>query len=255
MKVEGPYKRYFSPVAEEAPVLKILYWVSAPLADGLQRLGFSASALTTVSNLFCLAALYAIWIGSPVGYAVCVFLGLIFDLCDGMVARMTKTSSIFGGFYDHYSDKVKIILLYLFLGLHYQNDLVWILGVLNIGFFLLAGSTNEGQSNKIMAAYINRPDLFDAPGLGQGTPSAPKRSPLRRLLKPIYFSLVVIYGNFMLYFIPMGFGVFWAQAFMGITLLVILRANWIALRDIHRLHHVLHENKVSLAFKHGLKKR
>ena len=63
--------------------------------------------LFTTANLFCgVFAVLAIFNGESTRAAMAIFVAMLFDVVDGKVARMTKTTSHFGMEYDSLSDLI-----------------------------------------------------------------------------------------------------------------------------------------------------
>lgn len=186
------FKQYFNPyVADTIPVLYFLYIVSAPLAWLLIKLRLTPSTITTISNIVAILALYIILVHDNfiIFFLLWVF-ALIFDICDGMVARVTKQQSAHGSFYDHFTDQIKILLLFLVAGLHYDTKLVWILTFLTATFFLLNAFLNY------MLKFRRHLLLINIGEMKVDKPAIRKQSPIKRYF---YNNIFLMQGNFMIY--------------------------------------------------------
>jgi CDP-diacylglycerol--glycerol-3-phosphate 3-phosphatidyltransferase len=84
-----------------------------PIALGLGRLGLTPNALTLIG--FTITALGAILVGVQawVVGGIVVFVGGVFDMFDGTLARATGQASKFGAFMDSTFDKAGEILVFI----------------------------------------------------------------------------------------------------------------------------------------------
>jgi CDP-diacylglycerol--glycerol-3-phosphate 3-phosphatidyltransferase len=87
--------------------------VFEPIALGLGRLGLTPNGLTFLG--FAITALGSILVGAQawIGGGVVVFLGGVFDMFDGTLARATGQTSKLGAFMDSTFDKAGEILVFL----------------------------------------------------------------------------------------------------------------------------------------------
>ena len=77
-----------------------------------RQLHFTPNMITTLSNLFSLAAIYCVYRRNFIVAAVLWIIGFFFDCVDGYYARKYKMVSEFGDLYDHISDVVTYLLLW-----------------------------------------------------------------------------------------------------------------------------------------------
>ena len=76
----------------------------------------SPNTITTIGILFDLVAFYMFYLKKFEFGVFMYFIGYYFDCLDGYVARLYNKTSVFGDYYDHFSDFIKnagtILLLY-----------------------------------------------------------------------------------------------------------------------------------------------
>lgn len=115
----------------EAWSVKIGRFFGMPLARGLASLPFKVnpSIITGLTIPFALIAAYCFYKNLLIYGAIFFLISWILDCTDGVLARITKSTSSFGYKFDNYSDRVNNFAM--FLGLWYSqfylND-QWLLG-------------------------------------------------------------------------------------------------------------------------------
>lgn len=87
-------------------VIKVYLGVIEPVAALLCRLRVSPNALTTIGTLCSVAGGVAFGMGHIRTAGFIIGLTAIFDVLDGVVARRTGQSTVFGAFYDSTLDRV-----------------------------------------------------------------------------------------------------------------------------------------------------
>jgi len=132
------YDEYINPARKVIPALYFLYIMAIPLAILFIKLKFKPNLITTLSNISALISYYFILLGDSIFlFSFFWILALFLDICDGIVSRKTKQTSPQGSFYDHFTDQIKIILLFLSAGLYYDSTVTWFLSFLSSTIFLL----------------------------------------------------------------------------------------------------------------------
>jgi phosphatidylglycerophosphate synthase len=99
----------------ENPIDNILIRISNNLNPVYCKLNLSPNHLTTFSLLFTLLSYYLFLKDYKYLAGILYFIGYFFDCADGCYARRYKLITQFGDYYDHISDMVKIIILYIIL--------------------------------------------------------------------------------------------------------------------------------------------
>ncbi|MCS7262198.1 MAG: CDP-alcohol phosphatidyltransferase family protein [Aquificaceae bacterium] len=79
--------------------------VYAPVGTALYRLHFPPNLVTMLSFAFGMASAYAFYQGKLLTGATFLILSGLFDLADGMVARLSDRASKFGAVFDWLTDK------------------------------------------------------------------------------------------------------------------------------------------------------
>lgn len=97
------------------PVENLFLDGSEFISPYLRQLHFTPNMITTLSNIFSLAAIYCVYRRNFVVAAVLWIIGFFFDCADGYYARKYKMVSEFGDLYDHMSDVFTYILLWAVL--------------------------------------------------------------------------------------------------------------------------------------------
>ena len=75
------------------------------------RLGISANLMTGISLIFGCMSIYFLFIDYWAFFLFAV-LHLLADGMDGVIARVSKTT-VFGEYFDYYSDRLVVVLIYL----------------------------------------------------------------------------------------------------------------------------------------------
>ncbi len=81
------------------------------------------SHITTVSILGHIPIAAALYYGEPISAAVLIIIFGLMDSLDGALARVQKTTSKFGMYYDATSDRLKEIIIYCGLAVYIANYL------------------------------------------------------------------------------------------------------------------------------------
>lgn len=109
-------------------VLLLMYRFAYPFAVLLYKLGLSPNQITSCSLGFSVAAFLSLVFDEGWGlFAIFWTVSVLFDFCDGTVARMTNRVSKSAFRYDHMSDIFKINLVIFGVGLRNDITLYWVL--------------------------------------------------------------------------------------------------------------------------------
>ena len=108
-------------------VLKVMYGCSYPFSYFFYKLNLSPNLLTWLSIISCALACYGLLVKSVEIFILFWLLSILFDFCDGTVARMTKNERKSLLRFDHYSDICKFSSVILFIAINYNNTIYWIL--------------------------------------------------------------------------------------------------------------------------------
>ena len=208
-------------IAENSLVLNLLYNLAWPISRLAIFLKLTPNFVTTLSNILSIISIYFLMIDQILGFVSCHLLALVLDHSDGMIARVTKAYSAHGGFYDSFSDLIKVGMLFLFIGLKYDDRLIWVMSLLCTFFYFLMTHLNNRLSLNQLILEENKAEDNNINGIKKEK----KRGPLRLLAINIYKSVFEIYGNFMLYFLPVCISKEWAIVSLMLMMVVICKQS------------------------------
>jgi phosphatidylglycerophosphate synthase len=93
------------------PIDNILLIFAEMFCPFFKSLNFTPNGLTTLSLIFGLCSVYALYIGKIYTFALFYFISYFFDCMDGHYARKYDMVTKFGDAYDHVKDALVVILL------------------------------------------------------------------------------------------------------------------------------------------------
>jgi phosphatidylglycerophosphate synthase len=242
------YRRNLNKVTLQVPLLRALYLLCIPLSKTLVRLGWSPTSITHVSNLLAVGSVAAlIWAENPWLFPALWLAALFFDIADGIVARTTGQASATGSFYDHMSDQVKVMALFLGAGLRYDTTTIWILCYAVGTGFLFMTVVNQIYALRSLRLSVRagargkqEPEAAVPPPAAEtrgALRSFVRRHPrLRSTLIGIHASIFVMYGNSMLLVLPLAFGETWAIATLAFFGLITLRSLLLVLKEMVKVN-------------------
>jgi len=202
-------------------LLLLMYRFAYPFAVTLSAIGFSPNQITTMSVFASVIAAMLLIVND--GWSLFLIfwgLALLFDFCDGTVARKTNTIRKTAFRYDHTSDLFKIFIVILAVGIRYDDHIVWILSLMASFLFMFymvinhdlnSARQRQTQSSQITDAKIAKPSVDR---------SFEKTS--TRMLKAIYAAVMTLNGHTLLIFLLFPFGIDWAL--VGLTYLASISA-------------------------------
>lgn len=224
------YNLHISKDAEHVLLLKFIYFINFPLLWFFLKFKIKANTVTTLSNLSAVFSFYFLFNNETAFYALWTF-ALFLDVCDGMIARATSTSSANGSFYDHYSDIAKILFLYLSIAIKYNDQIIWILAMLNAILFSLMAIANTILSKKVIEEEFLAKNKLILEKINKTTKNKLKlvlfikKFPLlKKIILESYSSIFVIYGNFNLLLLPLAYSKDIAQYTFILILFVVTKS-------------------------------
>ncbi len=135
----------------------LMYRSAYPCAVLLNKLQLRPNQITTLSLVFSLLAFVAlVYSEGAAWFSIFWGLSVLFDFCDGTVARMTDRVSKPAFRYDHMSDLFKISLLFLGVGLRYDTTLVWMVSTFVLFLFMYFTLLNHELSNVLKLTAKNK---------------------------------------------------------------------------------------------------
>lgn len=100
------------PTELDNPIDVFLYNQIDEHLDFYKHIGFTPNGLTTLSLIFGLIGVYNLYHDNYLYAAVFFFISYYFDCADGKFARKYNQVTKFGDMYDHFTDFIKVILLF-----------------------------------------------------------------------------------------------------------------------------------------------
>ncbi len=96
------------------------------IAKGLIRIGVTPNIATVIMSCFSiLSFIILVFFRNLLWFSIFVFITGIMDGCDGAIARMTKRTTKFGGFFDSYMDRISEFFIFLGLFFYTQDQILW----------------------------------------------------------------------------------------------------------------------------------
>jgi len=127
----------------------------------LEKTNISPNVLTSISFFLTLVGTYTLltidgYSGLLITLAILHF-ALVFDSADGQLARWTKRGSLFGAYYDVFTDHISYRLLFISLTirLSWENENAMLIGLLALAIHTLAGFQNLAINNIYLKNNLN----------------------------------------------------------------------------------------------------
>jgi phosphatidylglycerophosphate synthase len=117
------------------PIMLLIYRITYPLSLLLNYFKIKPNTISFISFFFCLISLFFLVNSHSLYFSIFWILAIIFDFCDGTVARLSMKKTKLKFNLDHYLDLFKISLIIFFTSIKYDNSTIWIFSLLFI--FLL----------------------------------------------------------------------------------------------------------------------
>lgn len=117
-------------------ILSFMYGLSYPFSFFLMKLKLTPNFVTLLSFVSCIFACYFL-INKNINYFILFWLfSILFDFCDGTLARMTKNirNNLFR--YDHMSDLIKFSAVLLSVSIFFNDIYYWIASFICSFFYM-----------------------------------------------------------------------------------------------------------------------
>ncbi|MFW9818728.1 MAG: CDP-alcohol phosphatidyltransferase family protein [Candidatus Thorarchaeota archaeon] len=96
------------------------------IAKGLIRIRITPNVATIIMLCFSILSFFTLgFFRSLLYFSIFVFITGIMDGCDGAIARLTNSSTKFGGFFDSFMDRSSEFFIFLGLYFYTQNQYLW----------------------------------------------------------------------------------------------------------------------------------
>ena len=201
--------------------LLTMYRFAFPFAVLLNRFGFSPDQITTLSLVSAFLALLTLVLHASAEW-FCLFWGLtvLFDFCDGTVARMSSRIATRAFRYDHMSDILKMGLVVLGVAIRFDETILWGLCLTFLFVYLYSEIVSHDLTHTLALASVAVMNSSNEPHLSQEQQYAPRlreRIPLVRfvvnrmpflykILQQIHVALTTFNGHTLLVFLVLPIG-------------------------------------------------
>ncbi|MCY3756305.1 MAG: CDP-alcohol phosphatidyltransferase family protein [Acidobacteria bacterium] len=134
------------------------------MVRGISLLGISPNLLTFVGFLITLLAAWFLAQGRFFDAGIVIIFSGIFDMLDGRVARVTRTETPFGAFFDSVLDRYSDMALFLGLLIHYaraeQMTYLVLSGIVMIGAVMTSYTRARAESliELCKVGFMERPE-------------------------------------------------------------------------------------------------
>lgn len=162
----------------ECPIDNILYYLIEKIEYKFKELNFTPNIITTISLIFGLLSSFLLYNNYYLVSSILYFVAYFFDNLDGYFARKYGMCTVFGDWYDHISDIIKFISIFIVIYLKNKSYLKKILPlvlILMLLFFSHMGlqeinyKGNESKSLSILKKIILIDNFQIAKYFGCGT--------------------------------------------------------------------------------------
>ena len=103
------------PAEAENPIDNVIYVGVEAVAPAFYNWGWTPNMITTASNVAAAISVYCIYQRKFAASAALFLLAYFFDCLDGYVARKYNMVTVFGDWYDHISDALKVVFVFIAL--------------------------------------------------------------------------------------------------------------------------------------------
>jgi len=155
---------------ENNPIQRVLYSVAYPLALGARALGLSPNQLTAVSFALGILSFVALALQNGLLFSVLFAASHLLDYVDGTLARMTGNKSSFPISVDHFSDMLKLNLIFIGFGLYFRSTTIWLLASLAMFSFLYYTLLNHAIASLDLMAKLTEDQSPNPSGVGRSKP-------------------------------------------------------------------------------------
>jgi phosphatidylglycerophosphate synthase len=237
--------QHFNQKVKDSTLLHLMYIISSPLAKIFVLYNIKPNTITTLSNLSALISFIFIFYDFYL-FAFFWTLSLILDICDGIVARATKQSNAFGSFYDHFSDVLKIMILYFIIAQYYNSYIIWVLISLNMIIFATVDYLDGVYGKKIILTkgYAEKsPNNNDAPNTNNFFKSLVK---IYKKIKTTitYKTLFIMHGHYNLILIPLALNERTCMYTLVLTFIISLWSSITVLLSINKTNRLMMKHNI-----------
>ena len=137
----------------ENPIDRFFYYSIEYISDTIYNLNITPNFITFLGLLFGLISAYFLYEKKIIYCIIFWIISYYLDLLDGYIARKYNQGSTFGGWFDHISDLIKLVIYLFVLYKHKKYNLIYIIILLTI-----IGLTNTSCRTKFLNRDKNKKD-------------------------------------------------------------------------------------------------
>ena len=178
-----------------------MYRFAYPFSLILNKLNLNPNQVTVASLILTiLACTSLIYLSAPLLFSIFWSLAILFDFCDGTLARMTGKLRTSAFRIDHFTDLIKLFLLFVSTGFYFNETNLWALLITALFCYLLFGILQQELDN-----YSKNQEFSSRGSLPRKSILGSFASNLPSFLKKIFMSTFSIFftinGHTLLVFI------------------------------------------------------
>ncbi len=137
----------------ENPIDRLFYYSIEYISDTVFNLNITPNIITLVGFILALISAYFLYEKKIIYCIIFWIISYYLDLLDGYIARKYNQGSVFGGWFDHISDIIKLLAYLYVLIIHKKFNLIYIIIILTI-----LGITNTSCRTKFLKRDENPND-------------------------------------------------------------------------------------------------
>lgn len=144
----------------------LLRYVTVPAIDFFRNIGMTPNQLTLISFIAGLLSIYYLYYFNILWYGVFLSIAVIFDYFDGAMARKYSMQTQFGDKFDHYTDMITYIGIFVVLMIKYKlyrYPLILIFGILYFLIVTIELGCTEVYINDSTVNKSIKPSIFMEP--------------------------------------------------------------------------------------------
>ncbi len=194
--------QFVNKTANKENILLIsMYRFAYPFSLILNKLNLNPNQVTVASLILTiLACTSLIYLSAPLLFSIFWSLAILFDFCDGTLARMTGKLRTSAFRIDHFTDLIKLFLLFVSTGFYFNETNLWALLITALFCYLLFGILQQELDN-----YSKNQEFSSRGSLPRKSILGSFASNLPSFLKKIFMSTFSIFftinGHTLLVFI------------------------------------------------------
>jgi phosphatidylglycerophosphate synthase len=137
----------------ENPIDRFFYYSIEYISDTIFNLNITPNMITFIGLICALISAYFLY-GKKIIYCIIFWIiSYYLDLLDGYIARKYNQGSVFGGWFDHISDLIKLVIYLYILFIHKKFNIIYIIILLTI-----LGLSNTACRTKFLKRDENKED-------------------------------------------------------------------------------------------------